>query len=151
MSKGQVALQLFNSGYNCAQAVVLAFKDELNLDEKTLSSISSSFGGGISRLREVCGCVSAMAMILGLLYGDYNVNDVNEKAAHYALIQKLSLKFKEEFNTINCAELLNKVKGVEDPTPSVRNETYYASRPCGKFIYYMAELIEKEIEEHGKN
>ena len=148
MSSGQKALDLFNSGYNCSQAVVLAFKDKLNLPEQTLIAMSSSFGGGISRLREVCGCISSMALILGILYGNYDVNNVQEKANHYGLIQKLALKFKEKFNTYNCAELLGKLKEVESPTPSVRNEAYYSSRPCGKFIYYMAELIEKEIENH---
>ena len=149
MNKGEIALNLFNNGYNCAQAVVLAFKEELNLDEKTLKALSSSFGGGISRLREVCGCISAMAMVMGLLYGDYDINDVIQKGNHYALIQKLALKFKEEFKSINCAELLNKTKQIESPLPSVRNEFYYANRPCGKYIKYMAELIEKEISKDG--
>ena len=149
MSKGDLALNLFNSGYNCAQAVVLAFKEELNLDEKTLKSISSSFGGGISRLREVCGCISAMAMVLGLLYGDYDINDVSQKGNHYSLVQSVALKFKEEFKSINCAELLNKKQGIESPIPSVRTKTYYQERPCGKYIKFMADLLEKEIANHG--
>ena len=149
MSKGDLALNLFNSGYNCAQAVVLAFKDELNLDEKTLKSISSSFGGGISRLREVCGCISAMAMVLGLLYGDYDINDVSQKGNHYSLVQSVALKFKEEYKSINCAELLNKKQGIESPIPSVRTKTYYQERPCGKYIKFMADLLEKEIKCNG--
>ena len=149
MGKVELALNLFNNGYNCAQAVVLAFKDELNLDEKTLKSISSSFGGGISRLREVCGCISAMAMVLGLFYGDYDINDVNQKGNHYSLVQSVALKFKDEFKSINCAELLNKVKGIESPIPSVRTDTYYKERPCGKYIKFMADLLEKEIANHG--
>lgn len=150
MDKGQVALDLFNNGYNCAQAVVLAFKDELSLDEKTLLSLSSSFGGGISRLREVCGCVSAIGIVMGLLKGNYDVNDVNAKANHYKLIQDLALKFKKEFNTYNCAELLNIKKGVDSYVPSVRDKSYYESRPCGKFIYFAANLIEKELN-NGKD
>lgn len=149
MSKGDLALNLFNSGYNCAQAVVLAFKEELNLDEKTLKSISSSFGGGISRLREVCGCISAMAMVLGLVYGDYDINDVSQKGNHYSLVQSVALKFKEEFKSINCAELLNKKQGIESPIPSVRTKTYYQERPCGKYIKFMADLLEKEIKCNG--
>ena len=107
MDYSSKAKELFNSGYNCSQAVVLAFKDKLNLDEKTLVSLSSSFGGGISRLREVCGCISGMAIVLGLLYGNYDVNDNEAKAKHYQMIQKLALQFKEKYNTYNCAELLN--------------------------------------------
>ena len=151
MSKGKKALELFNNGYNCSQAIVLAFKDELNIDETTLKAMSSSFGGGISRLREVCGCISSMALILGAIYGNYDINSVEAKGNHYKLVQNVALKFKEKFNSINCAELLNKQKGIESPIPSVRNNEYYKQRPCGKYIEFMADLIEKEIASNGKD
>ena len=79
-------------------------KDLINIDEEDLKAMSSSFGGGISRLREVCGCISGMALVMGYLKGRYN-DDIG-KAKHYQLIQELSLKFKEKFNSINCATLL---------------------------------------------
>ena len=144
MSKGDLALNLFNSGYNCAQAVVLAFKDELNLDEKTLKSISSSFGGGISRLREVCGCISGMALVIGYLKGRYN-NDEG-KAKHYKLIQELTLKFKEKFNSINCATLLNIKNEISEPIPEKRSKEYYLKRPCGNYIYHMAKITQEYLE-----
>ena len=147
MEKGKMAKQLFENGYNCSQAIVLAFKDELNIEEKTLLSLSSSFGGGISRLREVCGCISGMAIVLGVLYGDYDPLDNNAKANHYQLIQKLSLKFKEKFSSYICADLLDKVKQVDSYIPEIRNKEYYANRPCGKYISYMADLIKQEIDE----
>ena len=107
MDRGTIAKELFENGYNCSQAIVLAFKDLLDIKDEDLKAISSSFGGGISRLREVCGCISGMAIVFGYLYGNYDVNDNDAKANHYKLIQKLSLEFKEKFNTYNCAELLN--------------------------------------------
>ena len=149
MDKAKKAVELFESGYNCSQAIVLAFEDYLNVDRKTLQSLSSSFGGGISRLREVCGCVSGMAIVMGIIHGDYDVNDNDQKAKHYELIQKLSLKFKEKTNSINCAELLNKVKEVDNPTPEIRSKEYYEKRPCSKYIKIMAEIIESEISNHG--
>lgn len=136
----------FLSGYNCCQSVLLAFKDKLNLPEETLIDLGSSFGGGIGRLRQTCGCISAMSIIMGLLYGKYNKDDVEAKANHYRLIQTLSNKFKERFGSYNCATLLNLKEENFDPMPSVRNKTYYESRPCAMYIYFMCELIDKEIK-----
>lgn len=149
MDKAKKAVELFESGYNCSQAIVLAFEDYLKVDRKTLQSLSSSFGGGISRLREVCGCVSGMAIVMGIIHGDYDVNDNDQKAKHYELIQKLALKFNEKTNSINCAELLDKVKEVENPTPEIRSKEYYEKRPCSKYIKIMAEIIESELSNHG--
>lgn len=148
MDYSKKAEELFNNGYNCSQAIVLAFKDKLNLDEKTLQSLSSSFGGGISRLREVCGCISGMGIVLGLLYGNYDVNDNNAKAKHYQMIQKLALKFKDKYSSYNCANLLNIKEGPSSHIPEIRSKEYYMKRPCGKYIAYMASLIEREINEH---
>ena len=89
-------MQNFKNGYNCAQAVLLAFSDELEIDEKTLALISSSFGGGMGRMREVCGAVSGMFMVAGLKYGYSDPSAKQEKAELYALIQKLAASFKEK-------------------------------------------------------
>ncbi len=148
MSYKEKAVNLFESGYNCSQSIVLAFKDILPLEEETLKSISSSFGGGVSRLREVCGCISGMGIVFGLLYGNYDVNNVEEKAKHYELIQKLALKFKETMKSYRCYELLNLEEKPSDPKKCQRDQNYYQTRPCGKFIAYMAELMEKEIQSH---
>ena len=146
MNSSNKAVELFESGYNCSQAIVLAFEDLFNIDKKALKSLSSSFGGGISRLREVCGCVSGMAIVMGLLYGDYDINNNDEKAKHYERVQQLAIKFKEKTNSINCAELLDKAKGIETPIPEIRNEKYYSSRPCSKYIAIMAQIIQQHIE-----
>ena len=90
MERKEKAVSLFNSGYNCAQAVMLAFSDLLDIDELTIQKLTSSLGGGISRLREVCGCVSAMALILGMIKGDYDVLDNTSKSNLYKDVQELS-------------------------------------------------------------
>lgn len=97
-------MQNFKNGYNCAQAVLLAFSDELEIDEKTLALISSSFGGGMGRMREVCGAVSGMFMVAGLKYGYSDPSAKQEKAELYALVQNLAAGFKEKNGSIICKE-----------------------------------------------
>lgn len=142
------AIQNFLEGYNCAQSVLLAFKDELDLDESTLAMLSSSFGGGMGKLREVCGAVSAMFMIAGLKYGYADPKSSQEKEAHYELIQSLAQAFKEENGTIICRELLTPKQAGEGSIPSVRTETYYKDRPCAKFVGDAAKIMHEYMKDH---
>ena len=108
MGKREEAEALFVDGCNCAQAVLCAFEEETGLDHKTAMMLSSSFGGGMGRMREVCGAVSGMFMVAGLLYG-YDENSPQEaKAEHYALIRDLAEQFKEKTGSILCRDLLDK-------------------------------------------
>ncbi len=145
------AAELFASGYGCAQAVLAAFSDITGLDKDTSMRIASSFGGGMGRMREVCGTCSAMFMVAGLLYGDYDPMDVKAKSAHYALVQELAVRFKEVHKTINCRELLG---GLADSTPNStpRTPEFYKVRPCVKFVITAAEILDKVIadREEGK-
>ena len=138
------AVENFKSGYNCAQSVFLAFAEEFGFDNETALKLSSSFGGGMGRLREVCGAVSSMFAIAGLKYGYTSNNDDDIKAKHYELIQNLAEKFKSENGSIICRELLG-VDGAESPIPSKRTEEYYKERPCEYFVKYASEIIEKEL------
>jgi len=149
MDKAQIAGDLFKEGYNCAQAVALAFKDELGIDEKTLLKLSSSFGGGMGRMREVCGAVSGMFMVAGVLFGTDDVGDNKKKAEHYALIQKLAAKFKEENGSIICRELLGVEGANTAPKPSERNEKYYKKRPCEMLVRDAARIILEELKERA--
>lgn len=146
MNYSKNAVELFYNGYNCCQAIVLAFKDLLNIDEQQLLALASSFGGGISRLREVCGCISGMSIVLGLLYGNYDVCDNEKKSNHYARIQRLSFEFKKVMKSYICADLLNIERKPSSPQAALRTNEYYVNRPCAKYIAYMSKLIEKEIE-----
>lgn len=135
----------FRAGYNCAQSVFLTFAPEFGIDDEMALKMSSSFGGGMGRLREVCGAVSAMFMIAGLKYGYTEPNNDEIKAKHYELIQKLAQKFKEKYGTIVCRDLLGLPNGADSPIPSKRIEEYYKERPCEDFVKFAAEIIEKEI------
>ncbi len=136
------AMELFKSGYNCAQAVFGAFAHEYGIDEKTAFMLSSSFGGGIGRLREVCGAASGMVMVLGLAEGDYDKNDNNAKMEHYKKVQELMQKFKEENGSYICRELLALPEQSElSPVPEKRTAEYYKKRPCGELVGCAAQII----------
>ena len=139
------ARENFRLGYNCAQSVFLAFALEFGFDEETALKLSSSFGGGMGRLREVCGAVSSVFAIAGLKYGYTIPNDDEIKARHYELVQKLAEKFKEKYGTIICRELLELPEGADSPIPSKRTDEYYQSRPCEEFVAFAAEIIEEEL------
>lgn len=139
------AVKNFKSGYNCAQSVFLAFAKEFGFDDDTALKLSSSFGGGMGRLREVCGAVSSIFAIAGLKYGYTSPNNDEIKAKHYELIQSLAEKFKDKYGTIVCRDLLELPEGSDSPTPSKRTEEYYQTRPCEAFVRFAAEIIEQEL------
>lgn len=139
------AVENFRSGYNCAQSVFLAFAEDVGFDKETALKLSSSFGGGMGRLREVCGAVSAMFAIAGLKKGYTTPNNDDIKAKHYELIQSLAEDFKSKFGTIICRELLELPEGKDSPIPSKRTEEYYQTRPCESFIRFASEIIENKI------
>lgn len=111
------------------------------MDFETGLKLSSSFGGGMGRLREVCGAVSAMFMIAGLKYGYIEPNNDVIKQAHYERIQSLAAKFEEKHKTIICREILGLPKGKDTPVPSKRTKEYYQTRPCEKCIADAAQII----------
>lgn len=139
------AVGYFKDGYNCAQAVFLAFAEDFGFDNETALKLSSSFGGGMGRLREVCGAVSSMFAVAGLKCGYTEPDDDEIKSEHYKRIQMLAEKFKSQYGTIICRELLGLPEGADSPTPSIRTEKYYQDRPCGHFVKTAAEIIETEI------
>ena len=145
MKYSDLAVKNFKSGYNCAQSVFLAFSKECGIDDDTALKISSSFGGGMGRLREVCGAVSSMFAVAGLKKGYTTPNDDIIKAKHYELIQSLAQKFKSKYGTIICRELLNLPYGSDSPIPSQRTEEYYKTRPCEEFVRFAAEIVEHNL------
>ncbi len=163
--RAALAKEYFLNGYNCAQAVLLAFSDLTGLDDKTAMRLSSSFGGGMGRMREVCGTVSSALMVLGILHG-YDATSptaAEDKKAHYARVQEYAARFRTEQGTIICRELLeNHAKKLEaegdadaqtlamrsdsaEPTP--RTAEYYKKRPCAELAALAARLLEEYLHE----
>ena len=143
MNYSESAVENFKSGYNCAQSVFMTFAEDLGLDKDTALKLSSSFGGGMGRLMEVCGAVSSMFAIAGLLNGYTEPDNDDIKAEHYTRIQELAEKFMDKFGTIICRELLELPDGADSPVPSKRTEEYYQARPCENFVKFAAAIIEK--------
>ena len=147
MDHSTKAAELFFSGSNCAQAIAVAFCDVTGMDASVAAKISSSFGGGMGRMREVCGAVSGMLMVAGLLYGydDPGEKDCHKKA-HYKLIQELADQFRSEIGSIICRDILKNPPS--DPTPTPRTEAYYLDRPCARMVVTAARILDDYIAAH---
>jgi len=146
ITKRDIAENYFKQGYNCAQSVALAFKEEVGMDEQTLLKAVSPFGGGMGRLREVCGSVSGMLFVLGCVEGYSSPADDAIKKQVYANVQRLVVQFKDKNGSYICRELLALKENVSDPTPEKRSEQYYKKRPCGMLVGDAAEILEKYFE-----
>ena len=146
MDHGIKAAELFLSGYNCAQSVAVAFHEELGLTEGQAARMASAFGGGMGRMREVCGAVSGMLLVLSCLYGYDTPGDDASKKVLYTQVQELAAKFREENGSIICREILKNPPS--DPNPTPRTADFYAKRPCAKMVMTAARLMEEFLEEH---
>ena len=144
MDHGMKAAELFTQGYNCAQSVAAAFCDVTGLDEKTAARMASPFGGGMGRMREVCGAVSGMYLVLGWLYGYDTPGDDVSKKALYADVQAMGARFREQAGSIVCREILKNPPS--DPSPTPRTAEFYKNRPCTRMVVCAAELLDEYIE-----
>ena len=142
------ACRLFAEGLNCAQSVFVAFSDVTGMDRELALRLSSSFGGGMGRMREVCGTCSAMFMVAGILYGTGESFTHEEKTAHYKRIQELASCFREKHGTIICRDLLTGLKVTKGAEPERRTEEYYKVRPCIQFVRTAAEILDNYIAEN---
>lgn len=161
-----IAESYFRKGYNCSQSVFVPFAHRYGIDEKTALKMSASFGGGMGRMREVCGCMSAMALVAGFESGcttDYNPKG---KEKNYEMVQHLAQEFKKiSGGSIVCRELLGLDKKTKElnekekqtllgstsesmtsPIPSERTQEYYKKRPCIQLIRAACKILESQIE-----
>ena len=137
----EYAEDLFYKGYNCSQSVVCAFGDVTGLDDNFAKRLSSPFGGGMGRLREVCGAVSGVLIVLGLLEGYDDIEDISKKTELYKKVQKLASDFEENNGSYICRELLGLSEGKDSPIPEARTKEYYEKRPCPKKVYSAAKIL----------
>ena len=148
------AKRLFKEGgYNCCQAVVMAYNDIFGLDDATAAAISSGFGGGMGRMREVCGSVSGMVILTGLIRPAADPSVKEWRTANYALVQEVADKFRSINGSIICRELLGlvpvgsgKVSSKESPEPSDRTAEYYKKRPCEELVGISARIIGEKLQ-----
>lgn len=147
MDHAEEAGRLFLEGYNCAQSVFCAFCDETGLSVEEAARLSSSFGGGMGRLREVCGAVSGALLALGMLQGYSDPGDPALKAAHYRRVQDFARRFREQNGAIVCRELLKGVPVTPGGEPEPRTPEFYARRPCLRLIGEAAAILDEMLKE----
>lgn len=142
----------FEAGFNCSQSVFLAYADVLELELELAKKVSVSFGGGVGRMREVCGTVSAMAMLAGFRYPVCDPADQEARTRNYAMVQKMADLFKTKYQSVICRNLLPpEDAAATSPAPALRTEGYYGRRPCGKYVAEAARIagrmLKGELEE----
>ena len=143
---GKVAEELFRGGCNCSQAVVAAFEDVTGFDRETSMKVASALGGGMCRMREVCGAVSGAMLVLGMACGEGADADHAKKADLYKTGQAFAETFKAEMGSIVCRELLGLPDGKSEAVPEARTDAYYKKRPCAEIVRIAAEELRKVIE-----
>lgn len=154
-SRREKAIQLFKEGYNCSQAVFAAFCDDYDIKKETALKLSSSFGGGMGRMREVCGAVSGMFMVAGLETGATDGSDADGKKSNYDMVQKLAAEFREKNGSIICRDLLgldqdNTQKTFTDTNPEARTKQYYKKRPCVELVGDAVDILEEKLLQKTK-
>ncbi len=152
MNRVEKAGDLFLEGFNCAQSVFTAFCDRFGMDEETAKKVSAGLGGGVGRMREVCGVVSGAAMVIGSIVSATEGDDEKSKAGNYELVREFAERFKEKHGgTVICRELLQLGIQMEDTAvPERRTAEYYKQRPCLKLVEDATEILVRIIEENEK-
>ena len=149
MSRGERAKEYFLQGYACSQAVALAFSDVMGVEERIISKMLLPFGGGIGRLRMTCGAISGMAAVVGMVFAEAENSPENKKQT-YAIVQELCAKFKAEYGSLLCGELLSGAIPVEvGGEAEARTQEYYKKRPCAEMVATAAEILENYLQEKG--
>lgn len=147
-SRIQDAVNMFESGFNCAQSVFATYADLFGMDRQTALKLAGPMGAGVGRMREVCGTVSAMALLSGLKMGNTDPADGEAKTRSYEMVRRMSDAFREKRGSIICRELLEMPAGIqreESARPTERTAQYYASRPCSHLVAEAAYIIEEML------
>ncbi len=144
-SRVEEAVRKFESGYNCAQSVFATYADIFGMSEEDALKIASPMGGGMGRMREVCGAVSAMALLEGLKEGHTDPNDKEAQKRTYETVRSLGDGFAKENGSIICRELLGIASREQSAAPSERTKEYYQSRPCSGLVASAARLVEEQL------
>ena len=149
MNEKERAMELFHEGYNCSQSVFTAFAYRFGIDEDTAKKISAGLGGGVGRMREVCGAVSGAAMVIGSICSATDGKDSESKQKNYELVREFADRFTKRNGTVICRELLGlEVKMENTAKPESRTAEYYKKRPCVELVGDAAEILAEIIKEN---
>ena len=140
-ARAERAREAFEQGYNCSQAVVVAYADVLGQDPDMLATLVQPLGGGMGRLREVCGAVSGMFMVSSVAYQGAPTTDRNVRTQIYGGVQELAARYRSECGSIVCRELLGLAQKSDTPEPEERTPEYYKRRPCSEYVALAARMV----------
>lgn len=162
---GDRATELFKQGFNCSQAVFAACAPTLyGMDENLALRVAASFGGGIGRMRGVCGVASGMFLLAGMENGSATPGDSDGKMRNYALVQRLATAYKQEYGSLFCSELLGLTPkpgeltmtprhevaaDFHSPQPGERTDEYFKKRPCVEMIREAVAMYVKTVKENN--
>lgn len=146
-SRVDKAVETFEQGFGCAQAVFSTYADLFGMDRETALKLASPMGGGMGRMREVCGAVSGMALLAGLKDGNIDPTDEEGRERIYLLVREMSDMFREQNGSIICRELLGLKTREQSAKPGVRTQEYYESRPCSRLVAGAAKIVEEMLLE----
>ncbi|NLE67702.1 MAG: C_GCAxxG_C_C family protein [Lentisphaerae bacterium] len=144
-SRPILAKGYFGQGYNCCQSVVLAFAEDIGLSDEAALRLASAFGGGMGKMREVCGALTGSFMVAGMKKGYTDPDADQDKEALYRLVQELAEAFRQKNGSILCRDLIGEDYAPGDATPGKRTQAYYDSRPCANFIEDAVRLLEEKL------
>lgn len=151
MNKADYAVDCYNSGFSCSQAVFTAFCEDFGLDKKLGLKIACSFGGGMGHIGEVCGAVTGAFLVLGLKYGQDDEEDKYSKAMNYLLVRDFASRFRKLNGSINCKELINYDLSDENQLNAARQTDVFKTK-CPKYVRDAVGLLEEMMAEHeGKS
>jgi len=143
------AVDFFMQGYGCCQSVVAAFSDLYGMDHEMALRVAAGFGGGVGRLRMMCGAVSGIVMLVGLDCGQTQGSDREGKSACYKVVQDLLAQSQAENGSLICAEILG-LKGHEKAqcsyVASPRTAEYYKTRPCAAKVESAARIFAEYLK-----
>ncbi len=146
MKRSEKALKYYAEGYNCAQSVVVAFTDVLNLSEETTLKLAAGFGGGMGRLQQTCGAITGAFMVIGYLKGNYQQDGESEQSRKITnqLIQDFSRIFAQKHGSINCKSLINFDINSEEDLKKAKEADVF-NKKCTYFIKTAVELLEDTL------
>jgi len=137
-TKAEMAAEIFIKGFNCAQAVLSSHSEKFGVDTTTAKKVAGAFGGGMAYNGEVCGAVTGAFMLIGLKHGKYKEGDDASKITTYKLTNNFIEKFKEEFGSIRCNDLLKYNLNIE--------EEYLKAKESGLFKTFCPLLVKRSVE-----
>lgn len=149
--RAEKAYGYFMEGFTCSQSLFAAFADIFGFDKETALKTAAGLGGGVGRMREVCGVITSASMILGLMYGATEGCDRESKAFTYEKVRQFAERFKAIEGTIICRELLGLDKAEDSHIPGERTKEYYATRPCPRITREAAGILEEFVVEYFRS